>query len=303
MKITITVCFVLCAAVLVAALNTPVGRASINNYNWISTAVRNQYDPFYGSSITAYEENTSAFLVVSVSNDIYIGQLNVSAVKVGFDWGTNYSSSECSPNNPFGIASSQSHVFTINFTVPSALFASNLVTHFYTIYVESVNSTTSPNRITNSWTANNDGFAVFSTDQAAANDYQQQVNAYPTSNLNGIPFLTANARQLLQQSNVAKSLASTSYMRGDFSKAAVYYKNSLDSIQQAWANETSKWSTFEDAIASILQGGGNLLTMQGYAWLIFATGFLIMSFGVLIFLARRRTPVPPPPKQPITNPT
>lgn len=295
MKITITLCIVLCAAVLVAALNTPVSRASINNYNWISTAVRNQYDPFYGSSITAYEENTTAFLVVSVSNDYYLGQLNVSAVKVGFDWGQNYSSSECSPNNPFGITTSQSHVFTINFTVPSSLFASNLVTHDYTIYVESVNSTTGPTRITNSWTAHSNGFAVFSTDQAAANDYEQQVNAYPTSNINGIPFLTANARQLLQESNVAKSLASSNYMRGEFSQAAAYYKNALDYIQQAWSNETSKWSTFEDAIAAILQGSGSMLTMQGYAWLIFATGFLIMSFGVLIFLVRRR-PLTPPTK-------
>jgi hypothetical protein len=282
---------------LVAALNTPVGRASINNYNWIPTVVRNQYDDFYGSLVTAYEENTSAFLVVSVSNDYYVGQLNVSAVKVGFDWGVNYTSSECSPDNPFGIASSQSHVFMINFTIPSALFASNLVTHRYTIYVESVNSTTGPKGIIIGWTTSGIGFAVFSTDQAAANEYKQQVNAYPTSNFNGIPFLTANARQLLQESNVAKTLASDSYKRGDFSKAAAYYKNSLDSIQQAWSNETSKWSTFEDAIASILQGGGNLLTMQGYAWLIFAVGFLIMSIGVLIFLARRRTP-PPPPKQP-----
>ncbi len=302
MKITTTICIVLCAATLVAALNIPAGRASINNYNWISPVVRNQYDSFYGSLVTAYEENTSAFLVVSVSNDYNVGQLNVSAVKVGFDWGTNYTSSECSPDNPFGIARSQSHVFIINFTVPSALFASNLVTHGYTIYVESVNSTTGPKGIITSWTTNSDGFAVFSTDKAAANEYQQQVSAYPTSNFNGIPFLTANARQLLQESNVAKTLASDSYMRGDFSNAAVYYKKSLDSLQQAWSNETSKWSTFEDAIASILQGGGNLLTMQGYAWLIFAVGFLIMSIGVLIFLSRRRTP-PAPPKQPITNPT
>jgi len=295
-------CIILCAVVLTAALSMPVARASINNYNWISTAVRNEYDDFYGSLVTAYEENTSAFLVVSVSNDYYVSQLNVSAVKVGFDWGVNYSSSECSIDNPFGIASFQSHVFTINFMVPSALFASNLVTHSYTIYVESVNSTTGPKGMTISWTMNGSGFAVFSTDQAAANQYKKEVEAYPTTNFNGIPFLTANARQLLQQSNVAKALASDSYMRGDFSTAAADYKSSLDSIQQAWSNETAKWSTFEDAIASILQGGGNLLTMQGYAWLIFAVGFLIMSIGVLIYLSRRRTP-PPPPKQPIANPT
>jgi len=64
------------------------------------------------------------------------------------------------------------------------------------------------------------------------------------------------------------------------SYARAYYKNSLDYIQQAWSNETAKWSTFEDAIASILQGGDNLLSMHGYAWLIFAVGYL----------SRKRTP-------------
>jgi hypothetical protein len=274
-----------------------MARASIDSYNWISTAVRNTYDNFYGSYVTAYEEETSANLVVSVSNE-YVSQLNVSAVKVGFDWGINYSSSECNIDNPFGIASSQSHVFTINFTVPSALLASNLVTHRFTIYVESVNSTTGNKGIISLVAPmNGSGFAVFSADQAAAHEYKQELDAYPTSNFNGIPFLTANARQLLQESNVAKTLASDSYTRGDFSTAKVYYKSSLDSIQQAWSNETAKWSTFEDAIADILHGGGNLLMMQGYAWLIFAVGFLIMSIGVLIYLARRRT-LPPPPKQP-----
>jgi hypothetical protein len=296
-KVTSALCIAVCAIVLVAVLTVPVGRASINNYNWIGTVVRNQYDSFYGTPVTAYEENTSAFLVVGVSNDYFINQLNVSAVKVGFDWGINYSSSECSTANPFLIASGQSHVFTINFTVPSALFASNLMTHGYTIYVESVNSTTGPKAIVSSWTMNGNSFAVFSTDQASAYGYEKQLNAYPTSN-NGIPFLTANARQLLQESNVAKTLASASYSQGDFSAAASYYKSSLNSLQQAWSNETSKWSTFEDAITSILQGGGNLLTMQGYAWLIFAIGFLIMSLGVLIYLARKRTVPPPPPKQP-----
>ena len=165
--------FVLCAVVLVIALKMPPAGASIGNYNWISSTARNEYDSFYGSYVTAYEENTSAFLVVSVSNDLYVVQLNVSAVKVGFDWGVNYSSSECSIDNPFGIASSQAHIFTINFTVPSALFASNLVTHGYTIYVESVNSTTGPKRIVTSWTMNGNAFAVFSTDQAAAHEYAQ----------------------------------------------------------------------------------------------------------------------------------
>lgn len=300
MKIAPIACIVFLVLLLIPAIAMPVAKASIDNYNWIATTVRNEYDNFYGAYVTGYEENTSALLVVSVSNDLFLVPLNVSAVKVGFDWGMNYSSTECSIDDPYLIASQQSHVFTVTFTVPSVLLASDLVTHKFTIYVENVNSTTGNKHITNTWDQDGSGFAVFSTDQAIAKQYKQQLDAYPTNNFNGIPFLTANARQLLQQSNLAKTLASNSYTRGDFSQARNYYNTSLTYMQQAWSNETAKWSTFEDAIASLLQGGGTLLMMQGYAWLIFALGFLIMSIGVLIYLARKRTQIPPPPtpKQP-----
>jgi len=299
MKMTSIVCVVFCAVLLVPTMIMPAAKASINNYNWIGMTVRNEYDSFYGVQVTGYEENTSAILVVSVSNDLFIpDQLNVSSVKVGFDWGINYSSTECSITNPYPLANFQSHVFTVTFTVPSVLLASNMVTHRYTIYVENVNSTAGDKHITNTWDQDGSGFVVFSADQAAAKQYKQQLDAYPTNNFNGIPFLTANARQLLQQSNLAETLASSSYARGDFSQAKSHYSTSLTYVEEAWSNETSKWSTFEDAIANLIQGGGTLLTMQGYAWLIFAIGFLIMSFGVLIYLARRRIPPPPQPKQP-----
>jgi hypothetical protein len=68
----------------------------------------------------------------------------------------------------------------------------------------------------------------------------------------------------------------------------VYYKDSLDYIEQAWSNETDKWSTFENSLVDLLKGGGNLLTFQGYAWLLFGIGFLIISIGALIYLSRKR---------------
>jgi hypothetical protein len=92
------------------------------------------------------------------------------------------------------------------------------------------------------------------------------------------------------KSNVAKSIASDSYGRGDFSTAKTSYKNSLDFIQQAFSNETEKWSTFENSLANLLQGGSNLLTFQGYAWLLFGIGFLLIGIGVLVYLARKRPP-------------
>jgi hypothetical protein len=280
---------VLCALFLFSVMNIPTSRASIGNYNWMGTMIRNSYDDFYGTSVTGYEEGSTANLVVAVANDYFLaGQINVSAVKVGFDWGINYSSSECSTDNPFVIPMFQYHVFNVNFTVPSVLMTSNLVTHGYTIYVEHVNSTSGSKRVVGSWTTSGSSFAVFSTDQADAYNFKQAINAYPTSTFDNIPLLTANARQLMLESSAAKSIASSAYARGDFGTAKTQYNMSLNFIQQAWSNETSKWSTFEDAFVDILRGGGTLLTFQGYAWILFGIGFTLMSIGVLVYLTRRK---------------
>ena len=285
------VCLILCAVILVSAANMPRTHASIASYNWIGAIARNSPDDFYGVLITAYGENTTANLVVNVYNDRHFpDQINVSAVKVGFDWGQNYTSVECNITNPFVISYLQSHVFTVSFTVPSVLLANNFVTHGYTIYVELVNSTSGNVQILQpTWTQSGAGFAVFSSDQADAYDFKKQIEAYPsTTTISGFPILTAQARELIVKSNVAKTLAHNDYTQGDFSGAKKYYGDSLNYIQEAYSNDTQQWSTIENALTTLIQGGAGLLMFQGYAWLFFGIGFLLMSIGVLVYLTRKR---------------
>src|SRR4030042_3763925 len=141
----------------------------------------NSYDDFYGASVTGYEENTTAILVVNVYNAYHVVQVNVSKVTVGFDWGVNYTSSIA---DPYAIQPFESHVFTVTFTVPSVLMASNFVTHSYVIYVEHVNSTAGFKELVSAWTRSDDGFVVFSSDQADARNFRDQANAYPTTSIN-----------------------------------------------------------------------------------------------------------------------
>lgn len=288
MKLTLTICTILCAAILMSFVSMPGADAAIASYNWTGTITRNSYDAFYGTFITAYEEGTSANLVVNVYNDFFRDfQVNVSAVIVGFDWGTNYTSAQPTITNPTAIPARQSQIFMINLTVPSVLLASNLVVHSYTIYVEHVNSTTGDKGIVDTWQQSGNGFAVFSTDQADAYSLKKQVDAYASSSSSAIPLLTAEARELMLKSSVAKSIASDAYNQGDFSNAKSFYNDSLNFIQQAFSNETQRWSTFENALVSLIQGGGNMLTFQGYAWLFFGIGFLLMGIGVLVYLVRK----------------
>ena len=304
MKRVATVLIILCASILISTANIPNAHASIANYNWVGAIIRNSIDDFYGASVTAYEENTTANLVVNVYNDYtFAEQINVSAVKVGFDWGQNYTSIECNITNPYVIPLYQSHIFILAFTVPSVLLASNFVTHSYTIYVEHVNSTSGNVRLLQpTWAQSSSGFAVFSSDQADAYNLKTQIAAYPsTTSISGFPILTAEARQLIVQSNVAETLAGNYYLQGDFSNAKKQYGNSLNYIQEAYANDTQQWSSIETSLTDLINGGSNLLTFQGYAWLLFGIGFLLMGIGVLVYLARKRPPqqrMSPPYPQP-----
>jgi len=307
MKKASVIFVLLCSLILFSAFTLRDAHASITNYNWINTLVHNSYDEFYGTSVTGYEENTTANLVVNVYNDFFGFQVNVSKVAVGFDWGGgNYTSSDCSSTNPYAILPYESHVFTVTFTAPSVLMASNFVTHSYVIYVEHVNSTTGNNELVNFWTRSDDGFVVFSSDQADARSLRDQINAYPsTTSINGIPILTANARELIVQSGVAETMANNYYRQGDFTNAKTYYQNSLSNLQQAFSSDTDTMSSIESSLANLLSSGGNLLMFQGYAWLMIAIGFLLMGIGVLVYLVRKRPeqtamrqtsqmPAPPP---------
>lgn len=295
---------ILCALVLVLAANTFPARAAITNWNWIGAITKGGIDDFYGEPIIAYEENTTAVFVISVYNDYaFADQINVSAVKVDFDWGQNYTSAECNLTNPFVIPQGQSHLFTITFTVPSVLVASNYVLHGYTAYVEQVNSTSAPQQLVlPTWTQSGTGFAVFSSDQADAFTYREQINAYPsTTTIGGLPFLTAQARELIVQSSVAKTLADNYYIQGDFSDAKQYYGKSLNYLQDAFSNETQQWTSIENSLTNLINDGGNLLMFQGYAWLLFGFGFLLMGIGVLIYLARKRVQFRTEMPAPTTN--
>lgn len=285
MKRTSRICILLCTICLIAASTAPIANASINSWTWTGALVRNYYDSFYGTTITGYEERTTATLVVNVYNNYPGGNpVNISAVKVSFDWGQNYTSTEASIDTPFVLDYNTPHVFTIAFNVPNASVVSNLVTHSYTIYAEHVNSTTGPKELRNYWSQPGSGFAVFSPDQADAKTALQELSAYPSMTL---PFFTAQARELLTESTIAKSMGDTQYAAGNFANAKTNYENALNLIQNAYSNETKRWGSFEDTFQGMMSGAQSMLVNQGYAWLLFGIAFLLMGIGAIVYLVRK----------------
>ncbi len=270
---------------LIAASTASAVSASISSSHWIGALAPGTYDSFYDDVIIGYEEGATATLVVNVFNNYWSGhQTNVSAVKVSFDWGRNYTSTEASMATPFAMDYGDSHVFTIAFTIPATTTASNLATHDYAIYVEHVNSTTGPKEIVDYWDDDGSGFAVLSADQADAYLAEDELDAFPSMSL---PFFTARARELLVESSIAESMGDRAYEAGNFAGAKTSYENALALMRNAYSNETDRWGSIEDTLQGLLAGAQGMLVNQGYAWLLFGIALLLMGIGVIVYLVRK----------------
>jgi len=271
--------------------------ATIQSYNWISPLVKNQFDDFYGATITGYEALTTATLIVNI-NDHLGSDMNISAIKVWFDWGVNYTDSSLvsmfNESNPFVIKSGEAHVFTVNFDLPDTTVASNLVTHSFRIYVEDVNATSGSVRQLNSNpSVGGSGFAVFSDTQVQAITLERDISIYTAGMTT---FMTSKGRQLYQQAQFMKGQGDNAYTKGDFSGAVTYYENATSLFEAAWGNETGKISAFEDAFLNMINAGQNVLNMMGVGYALFGVGFLFMGIGVLVYLVRKSGQPKAPPQ-------
>lgn len=286
--------FLLTVLISISTIN--LAQATISSYNWIASIYRG-YDEFYGSHVVAYEAGSNAILAVSVYSDYYVGYpyydyrpVNVSAVKVGFDWGRNYTSTEASEANPVQIEPYQSRVFTVDVNVPETIVASNLVTHTYTIYVEHVNSTTGAKEIVDTWTESGyPNFAVYTEDQADAQESYQELDAlrYMTP-----LFITSEARIAWTQHQIEKSIGSTYYRRGDFTNAKTHYQTALDLVNQSFSAEATRGTGLEDALTNFMNKAGEASGTQSQAFMILSVGvsvgIILIGVGVIIYATAKR---------------
>jgi hypothetical protein len=161
---------------LTLAFNIQPVKATISGYEWVEPTYYG-YDPFFGAVVVAYRSGSFAKINITVFNDASL-PINISAVKLGFDWGINYSSTEVSSQNPYTLMQYEDHTFQVHFTVPSTDIASTTVLHVFTIWVEYVIAQSNLSWVimannfavypeSKTWTVDDDGPADFHTIQEA----------------------------------------------------------------------------------------------------------------------------------------
>jgi len=314
----------LLALMISMALISPVLAAiTVSSPLWLSPLFKGA-DTFYGAGdITAYKTGSTAKLALTVDrNDV--ARANISAVKVWFDWGVNYTSTEVSEDSPVQLNSiNPKRVFNIEFTAPATTVASNLFKHSYKIYIEQVNSTTGPKKIVATYTsATYSDFVVYSSDQADARDLNQKVDAYsePTGG-----FTSAEAKVLWQKGIDEAGRGDTFYSVAEFANAKTSYQNAINLYESAYTAEESYAQDYRDsqtnynnalasslnaqaklnetlANAALIEANATAVQAQAaqasvdaaltnaYAWLSFGIGWILIGAGVIVYGLRKLKP-------------
>ena len=275
--------FLVLATLVSMSMTFPV-QASMVSANWINPVYEGT-DNFYGTSVVAYKEGTTATLAVNVRNH-YAADANIT-VTVQMDWETGNWTSKTEV--PEGL----SHVFKVGISIPSTATASNLVTHSYWITIEYNRTGTVTSEGPHSPPSYGlKPFAVYSTDQADARLLREKVETWLNAYTAPTFYMPSEARKLWIEARVEKSMGDDAYDNyGNFADAKTQYNNASDLIERALTSEVDKTQSFEDALLNLIDSAGSYLSMQGWGFIVigigFGIGFLLMGIGVVVYLVRK----------------
>ena len=271
-----------------------IARADITSWKWLGYAY-NDTDSFHRATVYAYEEKSTAVLSVTVYNDYVSGKpVNISALKVGLDWGTNYTSSMTSSDTPYVIPWHETRVIPIIFTVPNLTEVSNQAQYSYTLYLEHVNATTGPKKVTSLKEFGGTNFVVYSSDQVSAQETKQIVEEM-LDTMSASDFNSTKAKIDWTKSENETFVAGLLYAQGDFARAKNHYGTALSWINQAFTAEQDKGGGFDEAQVAVLEaqaksleatanymnGLSNMWVLIGVAAVLFAIGYIIRGLAAL----------------------
>lgn len=291
MKKTLAVAVLVLVFGLASALVMRPAYADIESATWLDSFFTWGSDPYYGKAVYGYEENSTATLLVEVENQLAT-QMNVSAVIVGMDWNTNYTTSYVSPQT---LKPGETQFFTVTFQVPLVTSVSNLYLHGYTVYVQHVNSTggliaTMTRAFTSSALRL---FAVYSKDQADARELSEIITGIDHAAIGG--FNSTTALLAWTKAGNETEVGDRLYKQGDFSGAKAHYTQALEHLDTAFTVEEATTGGTQDAQLGLLNamaesfraqaahfiGLSNMWVLIGVALVLFAIGYIIRGLGSL----------------------
>jgi len=309
---------ILCLSMLsltMLALAVPAKAFDGNHYGWVGPAFTG-YDPYYDQYITGYVTGTNWDLTISWTNPYFPTPINVSAIRVLFDWGKNYTYGY---TTPIQVGSGLTQVFTVYNVTPPTSEAPELWTHSYQIFIDHVNATEPPYGELGSITpfSPGSGFAVLSADHLECLNVMSKYSLFLGPTLMQAQMVTptaffpniTEAQVLLMQAMLEFNQGEQMFTAGVFSQARMHFDNGDALFTQALTVWNDKGSALEDADLAYKNGQADYYSGQGqyyialgdasktnaYGWVLFGIGWVFIGIGVIVYGYRRPKPAAQPP--------
>lgn len=285
-KISLLLCLLsvtLISLTLIASSNA----APTANFAWTNPSFKG-YDSYYDETITGYLTDMDWDFTLSWMQD-YGYQVNVSAVRIYFSWGKNYTYRFASP---IPVKPNVPYVFNVQNSTPSNTEAPEYWTYQYWVYLHHVNGTTGPlsERPILPTAAHGSSFAVLSQDHfECLNSFMK----YKSMTTNGTPNITATQVNFTQ-AMMEFQQGSAIYPTGMFNAAKIH----LQRGDSYWVAALNSWTTrgtdIEDAALDHQKSEtnynnalANSFLVNAYGWLLFGLGWTFIGLGLIVYAFRR----------------
>jgi hypothetical protein len=298
-------------SLMLIAMVTPV-RADATHAAWVEPAYAG-IDPALGSaSIVGYLTGTNWNFSFSWTNDQGV-PINITDVRVYFDWGKNYTSSYSVINQ---IMPGITQTFAVYNVTPPITEAPELWAHNYYVYLDHVNDTATPYRTWNPiYMTSGSNFAVLSADHLECLRLWRRLNGV---NWHGISSMSTSAAYsptsitkvtvMIEKAHAKYDLGYSILQAKVFGQAKTYltdadtmYSQALDiwdergtAYEDADLNNTIAQTNLYNAQADAERKTGDAALVNAYGTLLFGLGWVFIGLGVVVYGMKKPKAAPPP---------
>ncbi len=280
------------------------------DFAWVEPAYKG-YDAYYGRDITGYLQNTNWTFSMSYT---YYGmpQFNISAIRIYFDWGKNYTH-RYSP--PLALKNGQTRLFTISNMTPPVEETSELWEHSYYVHIDNVNSTVAPMRELFSVSAySGDYFAVLSEDHLAClnlwykygmmfGDSLPMSAAYSPfpffANITATQVNMTRAIFEFQQGFAIFEAGVFGTARSHLERGDSYFNSALNvwlekgtALEDAGLAHLNSETNYNNALADGTRKQADASMVNSYGWVLFGLGWTFIGIGLIIYGIRKPKTTP-----------
>jgi len=301
-KIILPLCLLL-LSIATFALLKPAQAAPAIPYAWVNPAYIGE-DPTYGGSIIGYVAGSNWNITLSYMNGD-LEALNVSAIRVYFDWGTNYTYRY---DPPVQILTGYTLTFNVFNVTPSTAEATDLWKHSYAIYIDNVNNGTAPYVDLDSiLVGTGSNFVVLSADHLACVNLAYRLDMifgspyyWPYVNITHVQILMDEAYMEYTQGLALLSAKDFANAKTHLQQAQTLYDDAITTwddkgtaFEDAQLNLTKAQANYNNAEADATRKTADASLVNAYGWLLFGLGWTFIGIGIVIYGIRK--PKTPPP--------